>query len=169
MFLKIDNWLFDKVFQPVADWFCDRSGRNPFWLAATCMYLYIAGTIIDQIMFKHSWFENTFTGFFCVFLGYTAFSYDRKSIAPRTKSGTMNPNRVSGLHFFLRVYCALTLPQEGVPIFIPHLGKSETYYDELTLFRSIMFLLFLYFEACEKKPPAPPKEQERFTAATVTT
>ncbi len=160
MFLQIDNWLFDKVFQPAADWFCDLTARNPFWLAATSMYLYIAGTITDQILFKHSWISMSFSAFLCVLLGFLAFSYDRKSIAPDKVSRTMNPNRVSVFLRILRVYSVISLPLKMADMFVEHPGQGTTHYDGLNLFMSVMFLLFLYFEACETKPPAPPKKKE---------
>ncbi len=159
MFLRIDDWLFSRVFQPFADWFCDHTGRNPFYLAATCMYLYIAGIVAGNVMFKHSWIMMILSASICIFMGYVAFSYDRDSIAPSKATGTLNRDRANGLLRFLRAYSFVTLPLDVVEIFVEHQGKVKTHSDELDFFLSVMFLLFLYFEACEQKPPAPPKKK----------
>lgn len=163
MFFKIDDWLFEKVFQPFSDWFCDRSGRSPLWLAATSMYLFIAGTIGDQLLFTHSWINMVFSAFVCLFLGFVALSYDRKSVAPESPQGALNPHRADAFFVFLRLYLVITLPIDIASTFIEHSGEKMTHSHALDLFLSVTFLLFLYFEACETKPPAPPKKNERLS------
>lgn len=161
MFVKLDDWMFNQVFQPFADWFCDRSGRNPFWLAATCMYLFIAGTIVGHVLFKSSLFAMIFNAFVCIYLLFRAFSYDRKSIAPNKTAGTLNPNRMDKFFRFLRLSSIAIFLKNVASMFIPHSGHAVTHSDSLKLFLIFIFLLILYFDACETKPPAPPKQAKR--------
>lgn len=159
MFRKIDDWLFDKVFQPFADWFCDLSGRNPFWLAATCMYIWITVVIYDNVTFQNSWISMAVDGFLVIVFGLTAISYDRNSAAPQAMNVSLNPYRTNNFFVFLRMFCVLNYPLMVLGIFMYQKGQGETHSPGLNLLRSTMFLLYLYFEACETKPPAPPKEK----------
>ena len=160
MFLKIDDWLFNKVFQPFADWFCDRTGRNPFWLSATCLYVWIACVLCDNVLYQKSWFSMTLDALLIVLFGYLAYINEKNSLAPTTTTGYLNPSRKSGLSFFARIIFIITYPFDIINLFITHPGQGQTHSDVIDFLTSSFFILHLYFEACESKPPAPPKKKE---------
>jgi hypothetical protein len=168
MFRAIDDWLFEKIFQPFADWFCDNTDRSPLWLAATCIYIWIAAIVYDNVEFPNSLLSMTLDAFLVIFFGYTALSYDRKSIAPDKTSLTLNPNRQNQLLRLIRVVCILLLPSDIWAIFTAHPGQGVTHSDAVNLLQSVTLMLFLYFEACETKPPAPPKRASETKLSHVT-
>lgn len=169
MYLKIDNWLFDKVFQPFSDWFCDQTRRNPFWLAATSMYLFIAGTLTNDVLFTRAWSGKLLDAMLCVYFIFRAFSYDKKSRAPKKFSLTLNPLRSDKFHQIVRVFSAIILPFDGFKIFVNDPEKIAAHSHVLNFLLSVSFFLFLYFEACETKPPAPPKKKEELKLARAAT
>ena len=136
MFLKIDNWLFDKVFQPFADWFTDHTGRNVHWIAATCAYLYGACIVVKQVYFRSdSWFGITLDVILLLLMLTAAQRHDRQSTTHTSLH--MNPYRTDSFFQFMRVL--------GIPIFFLNLSdflRNNTESSE-DLFRSFSSLLFL--------------------------
>ncbi len=159
MFLKIDDWSFDKIFQPFADWFCDRTGRSPHWLAATFAYLYIAGVILEQIYFpNNSWLSLAFDAVMAVVVIDIATNHDeedKKKIT--TLTATMNPVRRDIFWQFMRITGWLALLLNISDIIR---NDIETSYDMFRCLQISLLVCLFYFEACEAKPPAPPKKKE---------
>jgi hypothetical protein len=160
MFLKIDDWFFDKVFQPFADWFCDQTNRNPLYLASISGYLFVSGIVVEHTIFPHSVIYNIIAGLICTYIAIRSSFHNQRSHAPSKKSPFMNPYRVDKFFFFLRMFLIINLPFDIYSVIVHDVGNGKTHSDVLELFKSVTFISFLYFEACEAKPPAPPKKKE---------
>ena len=163
MFLKIDNWFFDKIFQPISDWFMDTYGRGPHWIAATFAYLYAASILMKQFYFSnHSWFGMFMDALLFLFVLGIAMRNDKMD-KNHASSSAMNWRRVDFLFQFLRIIGWPIMALNISDIFRNNIETSE---DIFRSFQSLVFLCLLYFESCETRPPKPKqKKQERLVTA----
>ena len=65
----------------------------------------------------------------------------------------------------MRIALVILLPVDVFDIIIAHPGQGVTHSDGLDFLRQVMLMSFLYFEACETKPPAPPKKKSETVLA----
>ena len=154
MFLKIDNIMFDKVFQPFADWFCDRTGQGPLWLAGTAAYMVMVTAALTQMFLFGSLILNVIM--FLIGL-INVLNNNWKHKHQKYYSGTLNPKRHDVVERFIRIsflvltiYASLELTAFSVNITI----------GVVLVIQGMSLLSIYYFEACETKPPAPPKKKE---------
>jgi hypothetical protein len=150
MFLTIDNWLFDKIFQPFTDWFFERYKQGPMWLACTCGYLICLATLM-KILFLPRGLHTIIDVCFTIWTFFHFRKLEARNLA--VKSGTMNvrrhgyEQRVSRMTiFYLTLFMAVFILQDTSLFFL--------------FSQCFAFGASLYFGACEEKPPAPPKKKE---------
>ena len=156
MLIKIDNWLFDKIFQPISDWFVDRTGRGTLWLASTCAYLFVAGTIALTILFESTIFDKFLNALVCLSVLYVCRIYDRREQAWQKRNAlTKNPLRALPLTFLVRMVGILVTIFLFSDLFRANNDMNERIFRLIT---QLAFLCSFYFAACETTPPAPPKK-----------
>ena len=158
MFLKIDDWLFAKVFQPFSDWFMDHYGRGPFWLAATSAYLIVATAVLLQIF---SVVPFTINGLMFLIGIRHILVYDWSDKRHTYKRpGTANPDRYNLFDRLLRIaFFGMFIVANWLLVKSIVIDESIIIYLVL-LTQTLGCLCAIYFEACETKPPAPPKKKE---------
>ncbi len=153
MFIKIDDWLFDKVFQPIADWFFDRYGKNTFWLAGTVCWFYVFITAVQQVVLPSVYFsDKLFDGFFAVWMAVWAYRNDQK--AKRNRRIHWNAARKNFYHLILRKVTFLGTATCGLIL----IGVKDFWVIFILFGRAFAYMSIFYLEACNTKPPPPPKK-----------
>lgn len=165
MFIKIDDWMFAKVFQPISDWLIARNGKGPHTLAATCGYMFAALILVENIYFpSESWFGMVWDILLILVVLHMAHSHDEEEKNNNIASGrlTLNQYRTSKIFIFIRIIglplCFLSLKD----FFTDEVDSME---DLLSFATTFVLTCFFYFEACETKPPPPPKRNEKLVPA----
>lgn len=154
MFLRIDNWMFNKVFQPFVDWFDEKTGFGPLWLSGICGCLAAATVTVQQLFFpSNSWWWLIFVLILVISTvegSYINFTKDRNTRSTPTLNGHRN-NKVARferlLFLIIGGFAIITIPLVEI--------TQEILVRSFSLWT---FTGFFYFMACERKPPAPPKE-----------
>jgi len=156
MFIKIDDWLFDKIFQPISDWSTDRYVRGPHWIAAVLGYFLSASCIAAFFIIQGTARGLTYV-MLTVFFFFTAWDNDEtdKELV-RSQTPTLNEGRVSRFALALRMAFLLLILNVIAAASIDVFGA----FFIVLLIQTVLYTCTLYFEACETKPPAPPKEKE---------
>ncbi len=157
LFRTIDDYLIDKVFQPAADWWTDRTGKSNFWLAKvsfwgalvcfSAMFVFISGQ--SWLMFL----LFTLFGFWVLFQIHEMEQLDRNAQSGKTLAA--NSMRIDPSHFFIR-NAIFVMMIVGFLLRIPMmllLGFEWKY--ALHLLDDVFWLGLLYFPACTPKPPRP--------------
>jgi hypothetical protein len=153
MFQKIDDWLFDKIFQPFADWFYDAYGKNTFWIAATLCYSYILTVACERLIAQEISFDyNVLDIVLCIYIASKALKNDAK--ARRIRRTQRNAARIIHSYFVLRQVIFLSIIPAGILL----LFSVSIVGSVLIFLRVIIFCMIFYFEACDTKPPASPKK-----------
>lgn len=144
----LDEFLLDKVFQPVADRYADR--MNCFDFARTCamgVAVFIAARVVP------GYFSGVLNGMSLVFgfiammvafwLRKLAGDFDRTQ-----KEGLLNPMRISLLP--ARLFSVIV----GVPVAILFVVVDSGISDVFFLMEMILWMTTYYFISCRKNPPA---------------
>lgn len=166
MFIKIDNWMFAKVFQPISDWLVTRNGKGPHSLAAICGYLYSSLLVVENIYFPHeSWLAIVFDVFVIMIVLDLAYKHEKaeKKISVGNSSTALNQARTNKLFQFFRITGWLICSLNVFDFMKDSVDSQE---DAIRLGLSLTFTVFIYFDACETKPPAPPERKEKLVPAT---
>lgn len=159
MLNAVDFWLFEKVFQPVADYVRNMYGKTTFWIASMCALSYawfvsatnfeqgqgIIWNIIDAIhvlvILTFAWYMD---------------KHDRTFSNSNTE--TMNPFRESTVVIFLRKYTLIIFPLNILSDLAKiNIETIEIIYEVL---KEFTYIASLYFAACEIKPPKPRQQKE---------
>ncbi len=157
MFLKIDNWLFDKVFQRFADWFTNQTGRGPFWLSATCIHLYISLVITRIVILRPvgiQFVSALFEIAVCIYLFMMSRKIDKRDKI--SKSPTLNIRRYGPEFRRVRLLAIVIV----LFLFVPISTTSVEWMWLVYVGQMSAFISTLYFGSCNTKPPAPPKKNE---------
>lgn len=157
----LDDFLVDRVFQPVGDWVTDHFGYTPFWLAAQVIVASLAFNLIADAL--HLWADiaagEASTGWVTflvvVELIWAAYCHwrSKQSIArdQRARSArdtTMNDKRPRERVFrLLWVFLAMT------GLALPNLNYEFRY--AVRDLGGILFVISIYLDACEARPPKP--------------
>jgi hypothetical protein len=152
---KIDDFFFDKLFQPASDWFCDQTGRTPHWIAVIIAYICGALVMWQALVYPpDSWTSYIFDGIVIFSIGAIVIQNER---ADRRKgAGFMNPLRQAIPMRLLRVFGFVFMFFSMTHFFSPEVVVGK---EIILMLRIVCFTCVLYFGACETKPPAPPKKK----------
>lgn len=167
---RIDNFLLDRIFEPIAHKFQIFTGRSNFYLAnvffyfcaiflvimAICMLVFVKGEMIGKISLI---IVNMFSSY--LFLSCCAYAKKKDREFENSRERTMNSDRLE--HIILR-YALVTCSVMMSCFIIAAMLNSKGYSVIMTL-SSIFFLVFfmgiaLYFFACTPLPKSESKIRE---------
>lgn len=174
MFLKIDNFLFDRVFQKFSLWFQSMFGQNCFWLAKIT-----AGLMWSSLIFCES--IGLIFAVNAIVLGLTMLGaichlwfidkYDRNFCEIQTGDQYfLNICRIDRLMFVMRLnFLANLLWITIILTAVFSFSKSDFFYFSFLLLTviHIFAVCTFYFIACTPLPPAKGKVKawiEKFRA-----
>ncbi len=162
MFLKIDNWLFAILFQPISDWSIDTYKRGPFWIAAVLGYL-LSASFIAAYFTEAVSFGSTNLVMSALIL-FVAWDNDKKDKEKTKSTPTLNEARVNLPHLTIRII--LLILSLNMLVITAVYGLNA--FLGLVSVQTAIYTSMVYFEACETKPPAPPKKKEETKLAHAT-
>lgn len=145
----LDEFLLDKVFQPVADRYADR--MTCFDFAKNCATGAAVAIAARAVL---GYFDGVLSGFTVAFgfFAIMAAFWLRKlaADADRTqKEGLLNPMRITLLP--ARVFTVIV----GIPMAILFMIVDGTLPDAFFLMEMSLWTATYYFISCQKNPPAP--------------
>ncbi|KND51723.1 MAG: hypothetical protein ABA06_00485 [Parcubacteria bacterium C7867-001] len=158
IFVLIDNWIIDSIFQRFADWFWTWTNKSCFWLAKIGCWMVIlshtAGAILQYSLHKTMLVLLSEVAFLLligwIFLDNINKLEKADQNLQSASAVSANPLRELVLTRVIR-YLVLVLSS----FFIPHeigRGTLSGYFD---LIGSIGMIFFAYFISCTPKPPRP--------------
>jgi hypothetical protein len=159
MFNKIDDFLLDKIFQPISDWFVDHYGRGPMWLAATCGYAYCISAM-GIIVYSQN--KTSLFNFGLMLLATAKFfesvkldELDKKTVY--NTSRTRNEKRITCKSFRkINLFIAVMFILFTMALaFSPRKISGD---DVFWLLWVLSIFLKEYFESCDSRPPRPIKK-----------
>ncbi len=164
MFTNIDNWLFDKIYQPITDWCIDTHHRGPHWLAAVTAYTYAILVIVEEIFSPSSSQIDLILG--VISIGgaiWCGTQQNARDLANRElQHETMNPLRIEPIaHFFRAVALIMFVFCVGMLIGNPNSGLS--FFDPP---RNFLLICLFYFMSCNSRPPKARRQVQEKLATT---
>jgi L-asparagine transporter-like permease len=164
MFSYNDNWLFDKIYQPITDWFIDTHHRGPHWLAAVTAYAYAALAIVEGIFSPSSSPINLTVKVLSVAAAiWCGMQQNARNLANQElQHETMNPLRIEPIVRFLRAI-ALIMFVFCVSMLIGNPDTSFSFFDPL---RNFLLLCLFYFMSCNTRPPKARRQIQEKLATT---
>jgi hypothetical protein len=158
---KLDDWIIETMFQPIADWSNDRFGISGVRIGAVCLLLMVCTGLVEKILLGlHSPLDATLTGLGAVVMIWIA-SYLYTVLHARERRESMIRSTINKLRSLwgTRMVClffvVLNTPK--------HIGEATA--GEFTLqvhgwvglTIGVLIFIFQYFIACTTKPPKPKK------------
>ncbi len=153
MLKKIDDFLIDAVFQPISDWFVNKSGKNLHWLTVCLIYLF--GTLLIWETIKYppqTLTEPLFDTISLIFIIIVSINIEKK--ARSHKIGFVNKNRYDHTLRLIRIVLLLYFLIQTTFFYLPWVIIEE---HVITCVRLCILSCAFYLEACETKPPSQPK------------
>lgn len=158
IFVLIDNWIIDSIFQRFADWFWSWTNKSCFWLAKIGCWMVILSRTAGAIL-QYSLHKTMFVVFtevvVLLLVGWVFLDNINKleKADQNLQSATAisaNPIRELVLMRVIR-YIVLVLSSFFIWHEIGH-GTLSRYFD---LVGNFGMMFFTYFVSCTPKPPRP--------------
>ena len=144
---KIDDFLFDHIFQKFADWFQIETGKSCFFLARILCW--------GLIVFETAKLVFTYTSTRVVILPIEIFlllsvitMYQKMEKISYRNPNTMNPGRIDMTNFAVRLSFIIVF----LYLLIEHLVWGSLDKSLMLLFGCL--IMYLYFISCTPKPPS---------------
>lgn len=154
----VDNFLIDRCFQILADWYYGITKRTNFGLAALLfMVLSFADFMILLIIYKNSGVLTLYS----IARPLVTASFARDALVQEGiigASGTANPYRFSWFWMFVRYACIALLLPASVKHLLLFFSNGDLLEGTTGLGLVVYFVAF-YVMACSSKPP-PEKEEK---------
>lgn len=151
MLERIDGFLIDKVFQPIANRFEKLFGKDCFFLDG----LMFGGVLFCMVFRLALQFSISELIFVLLLAGIVLPLYptlNRKK-RERISSGFMNRERVDSFSVFIRLFIlALTIVAWAV-FLTKEIADTELIVERITIFQVGFLLSSFYFSACTPRPP----------------
>ena len=155
MFNKIDDFLIEKVYQPVSNKTMDNYGKGPMWLSSMSTLVFLLLYVIDRSYFHGGLGIGGGVIFVALlFMHFGAFNEDKNSSFKNV--ATLNERRVNLIEKIFRAAATLFLLLDIVFSFI----LKDRIHSTLSISTHLCLQALFYFCACDKLPPAPPKKKE---------
>ncbi len=167
LFLYIDSFLLDKIFELFSNWWQRLTGLNNFWLARQVLML----SFIFSVLFVADVFKNVyltlcifFSGFFFYGLLYILIIIGEQNYLSREYlRGARNPRSINLLYTIVRLVL-LFLFISFVCFCLFGIAKVNDYYVLFILGAYVTITATAYFASCTPLPPATSKVKEWFMA-----
>lgn len=163
MMRALDDFLIERLCQPVADWATDHYGRTTFWIAANCFMGAAASDIVLSLLhIQQLSLEGrvgaslvqtiAVTVWVLVCWSFWKRAMRRHEDALSARRTTMNIDRL--------IFRRLRLFHLALIVLLMFLFGPD-----LTDMMGLFFVAGLYFSACEARPPVLKTEKQAFAGA----
>lgn len=157
MLKYIDDQLIEKVFQPIADWATETSGKDVFWVALVALNINLLSGSTHHILQNNGQLNGNVAMSFATWL-LIAFSLGMYKGSVKN-SYTANPLRL----FFWPVRIAMLFALGIFTVFSLYLLSQNAIGWLVAILRTVessSFVACLYLMACTSKPKKPRRNRK---------
>lgn len=152
---KIDDFLIDKVFEPVSDWSNERYGSTNYLIAGLCGIAYLTAYCTSYVLKENrDMVDVFFGGLICLMLLYGIHMLLRlhELTLELIRAPTANSMRYT-FRFGRIILLLLTIFFLPAEIFTDMYGEGMRKWAEVA--RDVFAVCAVYFASCTTKPPKP--------------
>ena len=162
-----DQFVLDRCFQPITDWWQNQTGLSNFWLAKMCIWAAGIAMLIDLyfIATEKLLMGIMYVGFSILALGYISLCERRDKDRSKNSTRTLNPLRDSPYARMIRV----TLLGISLLFWFEQIKSLLRIIEAQSIWGPVMISLVacsFYFDACTPKPPLPRKAPSKVVQPT---